>query len=226
MVWIASARRTAGLALFIAGIASAQAPSQATLPPTSPTTLPAPNSPTSTHTPAPSPSRPPQIQFAANQLQVVAEGTSLNQILRDISKLTSISITGGVSDEPVYGTYGPGAPGDVLSALLDGTGCNMLLRESTPSKPGELILTPRTGGPTPPNPNAALDDDAPATLQPRPTYLRPNPPPPPQPTTSVDAASQSTPPTPANSSTAPGGPQTPEQIYQQLQRIQQAQPHP
>jgi hypothetical protein len=69
-----------------------------------------------------------------------------------------MKITGGVTDERVFGNYGPGSPGKILATLLDGTGSNMLLVQSdglsSNAAPAELVLTPRHGGPTPPNPNA------------------------------------------------------------------------
>jgi hypothetical protein len=222
MVRIASARRIAALFLVIAGIASAQAPQQTTLPPTNPTALPTTADPLSAaSTAAPQDAlTPAKVSFADGKLQVIANSSSLNQILREIARLTSITITGGVKEERVYGTYGPAAPGEVLDDLLDGTGINMLYRESTTTKPGELILTQRNGGPTPPNPNAqAFDDRAPTAFQQRPPYSPPyqrSPPAPPQPNAEVR-------PTPAAGAST--GPQSPEQIYQQLQRIQQAQPH-
>jgi hypothetical protein len=233
MVWIASARRTTALTFLAAGMVSAQTPaevarSQTALPPTSPTDRPPSAGPASAAAPNP-PAHPAQVYFADGQLQIFADGSSLNQILRDIGKVTSIAITGGVGDQPVYGTYGPGTPGDVLSTLLEGTGCNMMLRESTTSRHGELILTQRAGGASPPNPNPAPDNNA-ATFQaipPRPAYQPPPENPPTiQPATTDSSPQQPAPALPANSSATPGGSQTPEQIYQQLQRMQQAQPHP
>lgn len=139
-----------------------------TLPATSPTSLPTPNAqpapiagvPT---TGAPSaPSTPPHratVTYAAGLLDVRADNSSLNQILRAIGNLTGMKITGGVTDERVFGNYGPAEPSTILATLLDGTGSNMLLRESADNAPAELILTPRNGGPTPPNPNAPGFDD-------------------------------------------------------------------
>jgi hypothetical protein len=222
MVWIASARRTAALVLIVAGFASAQRPQQTTLPPTSPTALPATTNPVAPPAPAvqQDPLTPAQVSFSGGKLQVIANSSSLNQILHQIATLTSITITGGVKEERVYGTYGPAAPGEVLDGLLDGTGTNMLYRESTATIPGELILTQRNGGPTPPNPNAsAIENNSPTSFQPRQPYSPPvayQPPP---------LMRPETPATPPSDGT-PGGQRSPQQIYQQLQSIQQAQPHP
>lgn len=64
-------------------------------------------------------------------------------------------ITGHVADQKVFGNYGPASPSTILATLLDGTGSNMLLQETAADRPAELILTPRTGGPTPPSPQTA-----------------------------------------------------------------------
>lgn len=147
----------------------AAGPHASTLPATSPTSLPTPNTqpapiaavPTAAVAPS-APSTPPHratVTYAAGLLDVRADNSSLNQILRAIGNLTGMKITGGVTDERVFGNYGPAEPSTILATLLDGTGSNMLLRESADNAPAELILTPRNGGPTPPNPNAPGFDD-------------------------------------------------------------------
>ena len=149
---IASARRIVFLLLLGGGAALAQS----ALPPTSPTALPPPAA--SIAPPPAEPSQPPprhaQVVFAHGQLEVTADNSSLNQILRDIGSQTGMKITGGVADERVFGKYGPAAPAQVLASLIDGTGSNMLLRDTASNVPAELILTPQGGGPTPPNPTA------------------------------------------------------------------------
>lgn len=111
-----------------------------------------------------SPSRRPrraQVTFLDGQLDVRADDSSLNQILRAISRQTGLKITGGVADQRVFGNYGPATTASVLATLLDGTGTNLLLLEGNASTPPELILTPRGGGPTPPSPSAPIFDDTP-----------------------------------------------------------------
>ena len=111
-----------------------------------------------------------QINCAGGQLEVKADNSSLNNILRAVSQCTGMKITGGVLDQRVFGNYGPAAPATVLATLLDGTNTNVLLRETAADQPAELILTPRTEGPTPPNPSATAEedaeDDAPTPAQP------------------------------------------------------------
>jgi hypothetical protein len=102
-----------------------------------------------------------QVTFVDPQLDVRADNSSLNQILRAISRATGLKITGGVVDQRVFGNYGPASTSSVLATLLDGTGTNILLLEGDASTPPELVLTPRGGGPTPPNPDSPGFDDGP-----------------------------------------------------------------
>jgi hypothetical protein len=99
-----------------------------------------------------------RVSYVDGLMDVRADNSSLNQILRDISRETGMSIVGGVADQRVFGNYGPAAPATVLQTLLDGTNTNMLLKETANGGPAELILTPRTGGVTPPGPNSASYD--------------------------------------------------------------------
>ena len=136
-----------------------------TLPPTQPTAnfLPAPIAAGSV--PATNKPHRAQVIFTGGMLEVRADDSSLLQILHDISRKTGMTVDGGVADQHIFGNYGPAAPATVLATLLDGTGTNMLLRESTNDTPEQLVLTQRNGGPTPPNPNAAGFDDAPPDEQ-------------------------------------------------------------
>jgi hypothetical protein len=148
------------------------------LPATQPTSLPTPpappQSPPAANTlPAPiaatpvsseQPSRRPrraQVTYLDGQLNVRADDSSLNQILRAISRQTGLKITGGVADQRVFGDYGPASTASILATLLDGTDTNILLLEGDATTPPELILTPRGGGPTPPSPSSPEFDDAP-----------------------------------------------------------------
>jgi hypothetical protein len=101
-----------------------------------------------------------QVQFANGLLDVRADDSSLQQILRSIARHTGMKITGGVADERVYGNYGPAPASTILATLLDGTGVNMLLQSTPGAVPEVLVLTPQTGGVTPPNLDVTVDDDA------------------------------------------------------------------
>ena len=176
-------------------------------------------------TPAQSPPQRAKVTYTDNEITVAARNSSLNQILHDISRLTGIKITGGVADERVFGDYGPASPPQVLATLLNGTGSNMFLVQSNGTAPTELILTPRQGGPTPPNPNAQSFDepiesseDAPPNPTPRP-IRRPGLAPPAE-------AGEGAPQPPAgdgNVPSSPNGVRTPQQIYEELQRRRQQQ---
>ncbi len=240
---IASLRWVAVVLLLVGGMVYGQS----SLPAISPTSTaaPAPDASAAIATPA-STVKPPvaaKVSYSDGQLAIRADDSSLNQILREISRQTGMKITGGVNDERVYGSYGPSAVDTVLTSLLAGTGSNMMLTANSADGPGELILTPRMGGPTPPNPGApGFEDDASAdeALRPPPPAPPASPPMPRLPfgqtpqgavlsnggaaapaTTSVSATPATGAATPdASVSQSPNGVKTPEQIYQQLQELQ------
>jgi hypothetical protein len=112
-----------------------------------------------------------EVTYASGLISVNANNSSLNQILREIARQTGMKITGGVHEERVFGHYGPAAPEVILSTLIDSNSTNMVLRETASSEPRELILTPRNGGASPPNPNAGGFDDE---EQPAPQAQRPD----------------------------------------------------
>lgn len=124
--WIAS--------ILIAG--SAVAVCQSTLPPTAPTVREIEE-------------QPANVQYADGQIAVVADNSSLSEIIRDVARRAGMAVKGSVVDERVFGTYGPAAPAEVLTQLLKGTDSNMMVLAGASHVP-ELILTPKQGGPTPP----------------------------------------------------------------------------
>jgi hypothetical protein len=69
-----------------------------------------------------------------------------------------MKIVGGVADQRVFGVYGPAPAATVLQTLLDGTNTNVLLKETADHAPAELMLSPRTGGITPPPPSSPTYD--------------------------------------------------------------------
>jgi len=143
------------LALSV-GISASAAMGQSTLPPTAPTVAPAPLAigtagPVANGTAV----HKAEVEYVGGLLRVSANNSSLNQILREIGWRTGMKITGGVTEDYVFGTYGPAPASQVITSLLDGTSSNVMIVENSADGPAELILTPRHGGPTPPNPNAA-----------------------------------------------------------------------
>lgn len=149
-----------------------------------------------------------RVTYTDGLLQVRADNSSLNQILREISRQTGMKIFGGVADQRVFGSYGPAPAATVLQTLLDGTGANMLLQETLNHVPEQLVLSPRTGGPTPPGPGSPSYDvtesepELPLSPSTQPSVARP-----------VAAAATSAPatsapntaPAPANPSQLPNG---------------------
>ena len=140
---------------WIGGTASMHAQ---TLPATQPTARLTPNTPGSpaqaTNSAANLPHRA-QVLYANGQLEVRAENSSLNQILRTISQQTGLKITGGVQEQRVFGDYGPASISNVLSTLLDGAGANVMILAGDAQHPPQLILTPSNGGPELPSPTSA-----------------------------------------------------------------------
>lgn len=207
------------------------------LPPTAPTIPPlaiAPLAPSTQARPERA-SQQAQVAYTAGRLQIVADNSSLNQILREIGRLTGMKITGGVVEERVFGNYGPADPSTILSALLDGTGSNMMLRFDSARRPEELVLTPRHGGATPPNPNASRyagrrEDDLPPDRRSDRTQPPASPPAfPPHPGTTPASAASSTGAAAAGDTTtqqSPNGVKTPQEIYDQLMKMQQQQQKP
>ena len=201
-------------------------PSASTLPATPATIPPPPQVPLRPQQTPPSRA---QVTYTNGELFVSANNSSLNQILRQISSNTGMKVTGGVADERVFGNYGPADPAQVLTSLLDGTATNMILVQRDDASLAELILTPRNGGPTPPNPHAATFDDRPEPQ--RNFSAHPNPPSdiaPPMQNNSIANPATTTTPTPAGGTQpeSPNGVKTPQQIYEQLQRMRQQQQQP
>jgi hypothetical protein len=177
-----------------------------------------------------------KVDYVGGKLSVNASNASLNQILHEIAGKTGMKLTGGVNEERVFGQYGPSPPSVVLASLLDGTGSNMLLVNSAKG-PAELILTPRSGGPTPPNPNPQPPPpeehaEEPPAEQP----ASPQAPPPAllqhrgigHPPTPGSGQENGTPGTTDNPTSpnggdtpaSPNGTRTPQQIYNQLRQMQ------
>lgn len=70
---------------------------------------------------------PATITWDAHGLQIIANNSSLDQILHEAGNDIGSTVTGLDRDQRVFGTYGPGPARDVLSHLLNGTGYNVLM---------------------------------------------------------------------------------------------------
>ncbi len=155
------------------------------------------------------PAREAQIVFENNSLSIHADNSSLAAILHQVAARSGMKIDGLGSDERVFGSFGPGAPRDVLADLLDGTAYNLvLLGDLSNGAPRELILSPAThSGATVPSPAPQASADEASNEQ---ESVEVPPPPQPEP-----APGTTPPPTP--------GVRTPQQLFEQLQRMRQGQ---
>ncbi len=156
------------------------------------------------------PAREAQIVFAGDTLSIHADNSSLAGILRQFAAKSGMRIEGLASDERVFGTFGPGAPRDVLADLLNGTSYNLvLLGDLSNGAPRQLILTPAThsaGGASAPSPQVNPDEANAEPEEPQEVYVpevpRPLPSDPPPTSPAV---------------------RTPQQLFEQLQRMRQGQ---
>jgi hypothetical protein len=84
------------------------------------------------------------ITWENRGLEIDANNSSLVQILHQVLSQTGTAIQGLAQDQRMFGTYGPGPVGEVLSKLLDDSGYNVLMiggRET--NIPREIVLTVR-----------------------------------------------------------------------------------
>ena len=172
------------------------------------------------------------VQWNDAVLTIHASGEDLPGILSEVSRATGLKVTGGVPDERVFGSYGPGPVQQVVAELFDGLYVNLLLVNGTATQPKELILTPRTGGPTPPSPPRSIAAyEEPPVRSDRPRRMAPgNFIPPAQQLGAVPAGGVSgsdpggnTTPDATGQPQSPNGVRTPEQIFEELRKRQAAQ---
>jgi hypothetical protein len=168
------------------------------------------------------PATPPQVSFQNGLLTVVATNSNLDALLTAIRNKTGIQFEGmDSSAERVAITLGPAPEGDVLAAILDGSGFDYVVIER-PDSPGivqRVLLVPK-GGTTPSaaaagtqpaaaRAAAADDDDEDASEEPATPQDTPVRPP----------VAQVTPP-----QAQPPQQKTPEQLYEELKKMPPAQP--
>lgn len=104
------------------------------------------------------------IQSAPNSLTIKADNASLTQTLQRIAETTGMHLEGISGDERVFGSFGPGAPRDVLAALLNGTSYNLIMVGSLENGvPKQLLLSAKSTNAAPKEAPAAspqpADDD-------------------------------------------------------------------
>jgi hypothetical protein len=154
------------------------------------------------------PAQPAKVDLNGGKLTISADNSSLTAILQQVSSSAGMTVEGLNKDERIFGTYGPGSPREILSALLDGTGYNILMfGDTTSGAPRELTLSARGASSAQPGPARAVqqsqddeDDSVPPPI-----------------------AEESTPPpnaTPAPPTPGPSnGVRSPQQMLQELQQM-------
>jgi hypothetical protein len=150
--------------------------------------------------PAPAPAQPPappppnwpindkpaaaNVVWDSHGLRIVADNSSLAQILDDVSTDTGAKVEGMGADQRIFGTYGPGPARDVLSDLLDGAGYNVLMiGDRGQGTPRQIVLSAPPNGPAPVGNNRNLNNEEELEVEqeppPEPPQLQPPPPQPP-----------------------------------------------
>jgi hypothetical protein len=121
------------------------------------------------------PALPPQVVFHNGQLTIVAENSTLGDILRAVHNQTGAAVdVPANATERVVSNLGPGPARDVLAALLNGSHFNyvMLGSLSDPRSLERVILTPKSAGSVGGQENPALQ--ATAVSQPVNTQAEPD----------------------------------------------------
>ena len=106
------------------------------------------------------PPAPATVTAHTNELTVKADNSSLSQILHQVSSATGMRLDGLGGDERVFGSFGPGAPREVLTALLNGTSYNVVMVGDLPNgAPRQLLLSHRAAGGSSPQPAASANQN-------------------------------------------------------------------
>lgn len=169
--------------------------------PTKPTVIPARVIP-----PAEQAAKPATILYNQGELSVDAQNSSLRQILSQIAAQTGLRVEGLTQDERIYGKYGPGPLTSTVSSLLDGSGYNyVIIGDIASHSPVSLVLTPRSNAPsqqpsaTPPPATASNQEPAPPA--------------------NAEGA-EGTPSVQPQDADDPTRPKTPQEIFDELRKIQ------
>lgn len=193
-------------------------------------------------TPAQMPPNAPQVSYQSGQLTIVAQNATLAEVLASVRKQTgaNVEVPSMAASERVFGRFGPASPQDVLADLLGGSKFDFILL-APPDRPEAVQyvkLTPRRGGPpTPASPalpggaqpqqpdeEEVLDEEIPdeGMVEETPAEIEQ-----PQPAQAAPGQVPQGQPVPVQPGQQPGqqqeGVKTPEQLLQELQRLQQQQ---
>lgn len=137
--------------------------------PVQPVVPPTPVAPPAPKWPANDPPTAPAITFDSQGLHIVAENSSLNSILSQVSTETGAKVEGLSGDERVFGDFGPGQPRDVLAQLLSGVNYNVLIvGDEALGEPLHVMLSTRPSGSGPVSNSPAPAQEQEEDFQPEP----------------------------------------------------------
>jgi hypothetical protein len=100
----------------------------------------------------------PQVSYQTGELTIIAQNSTLGDILRAVRNRTGASFdVPPNATERVVGRFGPGPAREVLATLLNGSHFNYVMLGSAkdPNAMSELILTPKSGPDNVPPQNTA-----------------------------------------------------------------------
>ena len=90
---------------------------------------------------------PAAVTWNSQGLSIQATNSSLRQILEDVATATGAKLEGTVSEQRIFGVYGPGQARDVIIQLLQGSGYNVLMiGDQGRGAPSRILLTARSAG--------------------------------------------------------------------------------
>ena len=183
------------------------------------------------------PATPPKVSMNGGQLTIVADNSTLGDVLNAVKKLTGagVEVPNAASYERVVAQLGPGQPQQVLQQLLTGSKFDYIILGSAdnPDAIQKIILTPRGGGgggnsgPSnmtanrPPVNNQQAFVNQPDADNGVEDEIQQEPPQPEQPPQPELPPQQEEPQQQPPQQNGPNGPKTPEQLLQELQRLQQ-----
>jgi hypothetical protein len=170
------------------------------------------------------PANPPRISFSNGELTVLANNSSLSDIVTGIERAIGARVEGTPPDtERVFGQFGPASSRDVLNDLFSGSKYDFILVGGLddPGAVQKIILSPHGTTPTvntmasnqarqPQNNNDEDENDSSAQVSEAPSEV-PN------------VQSEAPPQPPPSSGQQQQQVKTPEQLLQELQRLRQQQ---
>jgi hypothetical protein len=123
-------------------------------------------------TPEQRPAMPPTVTYLNGKLTIIAKNANLGEILRVVGDKTGAAIdVPEEANERVVSQLGPGAPRDVIAALLNGSHYNYVVlgNEADPNAVARVVLTSKSdhGASGANSPAAAMTVAERATIQPR-----------------------------------------------------------